>query len=88
MLDVHHVHAWSLTPERPLLTMHATIADDADHDLVLHRLQHEVAERYGIEHATIQLERGRCTDAHDHDHAHDHGNEHGHEPGPARAAPA
>lgn len=88
VLDVHHVHAWSLTPERPLLTMHATIADDADHDAVLHRLQHEVAERYGIEHATIQLERGRCTDADDHDHAHDHGHEHGHEHGPARAAPA
>lgn len=82
VLDVHHVHAWSLTPERPLLTMHATIAEDADHDAVLHRLQREVAERYGIEHATIQLERGRCTDAHDHAH------EHAHEHEPARAAPA
>ncbi|MET4699209.1 cobalt-zinc-cadmium efflux system protein [Constrictibacter sp. MBR-5] len=82
VLDVHHVHAWSLTPERPLLTMHATIAEDADHDAVLHRLQREVAERYGIEHATIQLERGRCTDAHDHAH------EHAHEHERARAAPA
>src|SRR3546814_10299 len=26
VLDVHHVHAWSLTPERPLLTMHAPLA--------------------------------------------------------------
>jgi len=76
VLDVHHVHAWSLTPERPLLTMHATLADDADHDTVLHRLRRAVAERYGIEHVTIQLERGRCTDAqqlgHEHGHAHAH----------------
>ena len=74
VLDVHHIHAWSLTPERPLLTMHATLADDADHDAVLHRLRREVAERYGIDHVTIQLERGRCTDeqALGHDHAHEH----------------
>jgi cobalt-zinc-cadmium efflux system protein len=62
--DVHHVHAWSLTPERPLLTLHASIADDADHDAVLHRLQATLAERFDIDHATIQLERNRCTDRH------------------------
>ena len=82
VLDVHHIHAWSLTPERPLLTMHATLADDADHDAVLHRLRREVAERYGIEHVTIQLERGHCTDAqelgHDRAHEHDHGHRHDH----------
>lgn len=82
VLDVHHVHAWSLTPDRPLLTMHATLADDAGHDDVLHRLQQVLAERFGIDHATIQLERGRCTDArelgHDHAHEHDHGHRHDH----------
>jgi len=73
VLDVHHVHAWSLTPERPLLTMHATLDEDADHDAVLHRLQNVLTERFGIEHATIQLERGPCPDAapvHEHAHAH------------------
>lgn len=60
--DVHHVHAWSLTPERPLLTLHARIAADADHDEVLHRLQDLLAERFGIAHATIQVERDACAD--------------------------
>jgi cobalt-zinc-cadmium efflux system protein len=62
VLDVHHVHLWSLTPEKPLITLHANIAADADHDLVLHRLQDLLAERYALLHATIQLERVGCAD--------------------------
>jgi cobalt-zinc-cadmium efflux system protein len=60
VLDVHHVHLWSLTPERPLVTLHATIAAGVDHDSVLRSLQKALVERYGIEHATIQLERLGC----------------------------
>ena len=30
VLDVHHVHAWSLTHERPVVTLHAVIAEGAD----------------------------------------------------------
>jgi cobalt-zinc-cadmium efflux system protein len=62
VLDVHHVHAWSLTPERTLMTLHATIADAAEHDAVLPRLQQVLAARFGVHHATIQLEREHCTD--------------------------
>lgn len=60
--DVHHVHLWSLTPERPLITLHANIAQDADHDTVLRRLEKVLAEQYDLPHATIQLERSGCTD--------------------------
>lgn len=59
---VHHLHAWSLTPDRPLVTLHAHIAEDADHDDVLRAIKAVLAERYGITHATIQLERGACVD--------------------------
>ncbi len=62
VLDVHHVHAWSLTPERPLLTLHAAIDQSADHDEVLHGLQRALRDLFGIEHATIQVERSACTD--------------------------
>lgn len=58
--DIHHVHAWSLTPERPLVTLHANIDDGADHDDVLHRLQSRLAAEFGIHHATIQVERSGC----------------------------
>jgi cobalt-zinc-cadmium efflux system protein len=63
VIAVHHVHLWSLTPERPLVTLHATIAEGAGHDGVLHALQARLAERYGLTHATIQVER-RCLDGH------------------------
>lgn len=65
VLDVHHVHLWSLTPEKPLITLHANIAADADHDRVLRRLQAVLGERYHLSHATIQLERLGCTDPRD-----------------------
>jgi cobalt-zinc-cadmium efflux system protein len=55
--DIHHVHAWSLTPERPLITLHARIAPGADHDAVLAALQQVLSQRFGFGHATIQVER-------------------------------
>ena len=39
VLDVHHVHAWSLVPGRTVMTLHASIAELADHDRVLRGLQ-------------------------------------------------
>lgn len=66
--DVHHVHAWSLTQERPLLTLHATVRRDSDHDTVLRAIRSVLHDRFGVEHATVQIENDRCADAHDHDH--------------------
>ncbi len=60
--DIHHVHAWSLTSERPLLTMHATLAEQADQQASLTAIKSCLRERFGIEHSTVQLERGRCSD--------------------------
>lgn len=54
---IHHVHLWMLTPDQPLLTMHAAIGPDALHDQVLAELRHALAERHGLAHATIQVER-------------------------------
>jgi cobalt-zinc-cadmium efflux system protein len=68
VLDIHHVHAWSLTPERRLVTLHAAIAEYADHDDVLHRMQTVLATQFSVDHATIQIERNHCTDVpHKHD---------------------
>lgn len=62
LLDVHHIHAWSLTPERPLLTLHAQVGEAADTQATLKRIKQVLAERYGIAHSTIQIERGDCGD--------------------------
>lgn len=57
---IHHVHLWMLTPDQPLVTLHATITAEADHDTVLHGLQAVLAAEFGLAHATIQVEREAC----------------------------
>jgi len=61
VMDVHHVHAWLLTPERPLITLHARIAASADHDDVLRLIQERLKRDFGISHATVQVERDMAT---------------------------
>ena len=62
VVDVHHVHAWSLTQERPLLTLHALVADGADYDRVLARIKGFLEKEYDIDHSTVQLETDVCAD--------------------------
>ena len=61
--DVHHVHAWLVGPQETLLTMHASVTAAADHALVLKDAKVLLAERFGITHATIQIEVEECVDA-------------------------
>lgn len=62
--DVHHVHAWLVGPNETLLTMHASVVSGADHSLVLRDAKSVLAERFGITHATIQIEAETCADPH------------------------
>lgn len=61
--DVHHLHAWALTPERSLVTLHARVGADADEAVMLRRIHQELTGRFGITHATVQIERAGCMDA-------------------------
>ena len=60
--DIHHVHAWSLTPGRWLVTLHAVVAPGSDNQSVLVALQQTLAERFEVGHATIQIEES-CLDS-------------------------
>jgi cobalt-zinc-cadmium efflux system protein len=60
--DIHHVHCWSLAPKHTLLTMHVIVAGDSDHAAVLSATNQLLAARFGIDHATIQLDLGECED--------------------------
>lgn len=59
--DVHHIHAWALTAERPLMTLHAQLAAGADIDITLAALKQRLHERFGVAHSTIELEYQSCT---------------------------
>jgi cobalt-zinc-cadmium efflux system protein len=58
VLEVHHVHAWMLTIERPLITLHARVAPGVDQQEALRAIHRALADRFGIEHATVQIEIG------------------------------
>jgi cobalt-zinc-cadmium efflux system protein len=60
--DIHHVHVWMLTSERSLITLHAEVAPDADHQQALAAIRGVLEERFGIDHATIQIETAGCAD--------------------------
>jgi cobalt-zinc-cadmium efflux system protein len=62
VVDVHHVHIWSLTGEHPVLTLHAVLDEGADHDSALIALHRALEQLFGVSHATIQLEHSRCPD--------------------------
>ena len=67
---VHHVHAWSLTDAKPMMTLHAVLEEGADGDAALPAIQARLRERFGVAHATVQLERGGCgpgEDCHQHE---------------------
>ena len=60
--EVHHVHIWSLTPRRSLMTLHVTVAEHSDQDSVLQQIKSYLGSRWGVTHSTIQVERSRCPD--------------------------
>lgn len=60
VVDVHHVHAWSLKPGHRLVTLHAIVAEGCSDTVALRELHRVLSERFRLDHATVQLERGRC----------------------------
>jgi cobalt-zinc-cadmium efflux system protein len=60
---VHHVHVWSITQSRRMVTLHALICDTEDSDRMVRGIKARLNERFGLDHATIEIERGACADA-------------------------
>ncbi len=60
VVDVHHIHLWSLAPENTLLTMHVSVAEPCDYRRTLAAVKALLEQRFGISHATVQIEPGPC----------------------------
>lgn len=60
--DVHHVHAWSLTEARPMVTLHAKIGDERDAYRIVSAVKQHLKLRYGVVHATVEIECEQCAD--------------------------
>lgn len=55
---VGHLHAWSITEERPMATLEADLAPGADAEAVRRALRAVLDEDFGIAHATIEIRTG------------------------------
>ena len=62
VLEIHHVHAWALTGEKPMVTLHARVSDGIDEESTLSRIKEVLLESFGIDHSTVQVERSDCPD--------------------------
>jgi len=89
---IHHLHAWSLSGEDLLATMHVAVAAECtrSNDDILREIK-DVLRKFDVQHSTVQIERAGCADAapvsaaavpdhqgHHHDHDHDHHPHDGH----------
>ena len=54
--SVHDLHVWTVTAGFGALAAHVVVSQECDRDLVRRRLELTLAERFGIEHTTLQME--------------------------------
>lgn len=64
--EIHDLHVWSLTSGVNALSVHAVLAEGAEHDDVLQRVHDSCISEYRIAHVTAQTERAdfTCHEAH------------------------
>ncbi|PMS21712.1 cation transporter [Trinickia dabaoshanensis] len=68
--DAHHIHAWSITAERHLVTLHVHPAPGAAAHDVVAAVRRRLSLRFNVEHVTVQVEEHDCADP---GSAHGHG---------------
>ena len=56
--EVHDLHIWAMSTTETALTAHLVMPNGDGGDALLARTCQELHERFGIEHATIQIEHG------------------------------
>lgn len=54
---IHDLHVWSVTSDEHMLGGHLAISEEGSHDEVLKQSQSILHDEFGIDHATIQVEK-------------------------------
>lgn len=54
--DVHHIHAWSINQERPMITLNARLAVGAIGPETVAAIKLRLQERFGVGHATVEVD--------------------------------
>ncbi len=53
---IHHVHLWSISETRPMITLQARLGAGADPSVARRAIRDRLDSRHGIGHATIEIE--------------------------------
>ncbi len=61
---VHHLHVWQLASGARMATLHVDLREGGDSAEALHGVHTLLRERFGIRHATVQIDPAVCPDAH------------------------
>jgi cobalt-zinc-cadmium efflux system protein len=56
--DIHDLHIWAMSTTDTALTAHIVMPEFPQEDSFLHSITEQLHDDFGIEHATIQIERG------------------------------
>jgi cobalt-zinc-cadmium efflux system protein len=59
VVEVHDLHVWTLTDGFPIVSAHVLVTPGADCHAIRGRLERRLAERFGLEHSTLQVEHVR-----------------------------
>ena len=61
--EVHHMHVWSMDGSKNMATLHACLSEGTDSERTVKAIKLRLAQRHGIQHATVEPEFGECADA-------------------------
>ncbi len=57
LLEVKHIHAWSITNDRPMMTLEAIISPDASLETASQAIKTRLADIFHIDHVTVDVSR-------------------------------
>ncbi len=60
--DIHHIHAWAMTAEQLMVTLHAVAEPGADQAAIVTRIQQRLASEFNVGHVTVQVETADCVE--------------------------
>ena len=55
IIDIDHIHAWSISQERPMMTLEAIITQDGDIEAMAQAIKNRLHDKFGVEHATVEV---------------------------------
>jgi len=53
--DIEHVHIWSLTDGRAMMTVEVTARSGSDHASLRETIKHHLHDKHGVDHVTLEI---------------------------------